>query len=410
MPRSRSKRRRRSAAELSIRGAAALVAAALGFSSVSATLANVIARADPARAHHLTIGHGHLTAAAAEQIFERAPNSAVESEAAKLSELALRQDPTAVSALSVLGLQAQLRGDGDRARELFSYSQRLSRRELTSQIGAIGEAVARGDIAGALKQYDRALRTSHGARDILFPVLARALAEPQVRERLLDTIASKPSWSESFLRYAATNAPEPRAVHTFFQDASRAGIDIKDDDRNRLVNALVAAGATDEAWRFYESFRPSADRKRSRDPKFALDAEILAVFDWNTLNPEGVSTSIQQGQNGGVVHFSAASGAGGAILRQMQLLPPGGYQLKGRSLGIEQPRYSQPYWVLTCHDGRELGRVLLPKSGDKWEHFTGRFTVPSKCAVQTLSLVVRASEHVAGVQGRVDTAQLVPTS
>lgn len=408
MPRRRSKRRHVSTAEWGIRGAVSLVAALLGLTSVSSTLANVVAKVDPARAHDLAPSNGHITAAAAEQAFTLAPDAASESEAAKRAELALRQDATAVGALSVLGLQAQLRSEVERARELFGYSHRLSRRELRTQIWAIEEAVARGDIAGALEQYDRALRTSNKARQILFPVLARAIAEPAVRAELLEMMAAESTWRDAFVRYVAANAPEPEAVVAFFRRGASVDLPVKDEDRSRLVNALMAKGATDDAWSFYASFRQGTDRSLSRDADFTMDVEIPSVFDWTTFNPDGVSTSIQRGEEGGVVYFNASSGAGGTALRQTQLLTPGDYRLEGRSLGVEQPKYSRPYWVLTCRDGRELGRVLLPNSGDSWETFTGRFNVPAGCSVQTLALVIRASDDIAGVQGRIDNAQLAP--
>lgn len=408
MPRRRSKRERRPTAEWAIRGVAAAAAAVLGVVSASGTLANVVARVDPARAHDLPPGHGHITAAFAEQTFTLNPEPGVESEASQLARQALRQDPTAVSALSVLGLQAQLDDDLARARELFSYSHRLSRRELRTQIWAIEEAVARGDIAGALEQYDRALRTSTRAREMLFPVLAAAISEPAVRSRLLETMARESTWGEAFVRYAAANAPEPQAVALFFREGGRVGLPVKDVDRSRLVNALMTKGLPDDAWRFYESFRPGADRRRSRNADFDPAADAPAVFDWITLNPQGLSASIQQGGDGGLVHFSAASGAGGTVLRQMQLLPPGDYRLEGRSNGVDQPEHSRPYWALTCRGGQELGRVPLPNSGDEWDSFTGRFTVPSDCPIQTLALVVRASDALSGVQGQIGTAQLVP--
>lgn len=407
MPGRRLKRARRSTAEWGIRGAAALAAAVLGFISVSGTLANVVERVDPVRAYGLPPGNGHITAASAEQTFTLNPEPDVDSEASQLARLALRQDPTAAAALSVLGLQAQLRGDLTRARELFAYSHRLSRRELRTQIWAIEEAVARGDIAGALEQYDRALRTSTRAREMLFPVLAAALSEPAVRSRLLETMARDSIWREAFIRHAAANAPEPQAVAVFFREGARVGLPVEDADRSRLVNALMAKGLPEEAWRFYESFRPGADRRRSRNPNFGL-SETPAVFDWATLNPQGLSASIQRGRDGGVVHFSAASGAGGTVLRQMQLLPAGEYRIEGRSKSIDQPEHSRPYWALICLGGRELGRVPLPNSGDEWESFTGQFTVPSGCPIQTLSLVVRSSDALAGIQGQIDMAQLVP--
>jgi hypothetical protein len=379
----------------------------LGFVGLSDTLANVIAKVDPARGYLLSPGHGHVTAAFAERSFTLAP-SADENQATRLARQALRQDATAVAALSVLGLQAQLRSDLSGANELFGYSQRLSRRELSTHIWAIEESVARGDIEGALKQYDSALRIRQTAWDILFPVLAAAITEPKVSAPLIAMMARGTNWGDFFIRYAAANAPDPVATAQFFRDAAGAGVAVNDADRSRLVNALMREGLADEAWRYYAGIRPNADRRRSRDEGFFTGTDVPAVFDWTVLSPSGLSASIQRGQKDGVFYFSAAPGSGGTVLTQWQLLPPGEYRFEGRSSGIEQPERSRPYWALTCQGGQELGRVPLPSSGDKWATFSGRFTVPSGCSVQILSLVVRPSDAIGGVAGQLNQARLLP--
>src|SRR5690606_30042493 len=96
----RPKRRQQLAVEWGIRGAVAFAALLVAYVSVSATLANVLVRAEPAYAHRLSPIDGKITAAVAEQSFTLTPDASSASEAARLARLALRQDATAVSALS----------------------------------------------------------------------------------------------------------------------------------------------------------------------------------------------------------------------------------------------------------------------------------------------------------------------
>src|SRR5690606_1446045 len=117
--------------------------------------------------------------------FATSPSNDEDSPAVTLAREALRQDPTSVDALAVLGLQAELKNDAAQARKVFGYSRELSRRELRAQIWAIEESVRRGDIAEALHHYDMALRTSVRAQELLFPILAAALEEPSIRSALL---------------------------------------------------------------------------------------------------------------------------------------------------------------------------------------------------------------------------------
>lgn len=410
MPRpGRAMRPRRSLAEWAIRGALAALAALVGAASVGATVANVIVGVDPARAHQLSPADGTITASLAQQEFAVEPQSAPNSPSARLARIALRQDATAVEALTVLGLQAQLRNDIDGARRLFAYSLQLSRRELQPRIWAIEEAVARGDIDGALRSYDIALRTSSDASNLLFPVLASAIAEPKVRAGLVRIMATKPVWAHDFVHYAATTAPDPLPVEQFFNDARWIGLPVQEADRAALVNALVTSGHPDDAWNYYSSFRRNAVRDRSRDPHFAR-SDGAAAFDWITPDGQQLFSSIVKGRNGGAVEFSAPVSLGGTVLQQTEMLPPGTYLLRGHSREIDQPAISSPYWVLSCRSGPELGRVDVPNSTQGGGSFQGSFTVPLGCPVQTLSLVVRSTDAIAGVSGQIDLAELVPAN
>src|SRR3546814_1290750 len=75
------------------------------------------------------------------------------------------------------------RGDQAKGERLLAYSQKLSRRDLRTQLMAIELAVAQGDISGALRHYDIALRTKKNAPELLFPVLTSALPDPRSEER-----------------------------------------------------------------------------------------------------------------------------------------------------------------------------------------------------------------------------------
>ncbi|MBU2341472.1 MAG: hypothetical protein KKE77_09560 [Alphaproteobacteria bacterium] len=372
------------------------------------SFARLVESADPIRATALAPGNGVILAAAAQQEFAMAPSTDDNSKASRLARLALLKDPTAVEALSVLGLQAQLRNETERARDLFEYSLLLSRRELRPQIWAIEEAVNRGDIAAALRSYDIALRTSREAPGLLLPNLAAALAEPKVRAALLPIMQTEPVWAESFLSRVATSGIDPVAGLAFFREGESIDLPVTDDLRAALVNGLMADGEISDAWAYYSEFRPGAARNRSRDPEFALNPNTRAVFDWMPSLAPGLSSAILQEGEGGVLDFSLPPGTGGPLVQQTQLLPPGAYRLTGRSRAIDQPDRSSPYWVLQCQDGRELGRVEVPNSDVANGEFEGRLMVPGDCPVQTLSLIARSSDDIAGVSGQIERASLAP--
>lgn len=400
---------RRSSREWAIRGVLAVAVAIAGYFSVAHTLAQSMVQKDVAFAHRLAPWDGRITAAMAASLAGTNATLADRARADGLARQALRQDPTAVSAVSTLGIDAQIRGDEAGARRLFTYSERLSRRDLQTQLWNIETAVSRGDISGALRHYDIALRTKGQSWDLLFPILTSASADTDVRGDLVRMLASKPLWGESFITHVAVNPPDPQTPSALFLALRGAGVPVPESAHAAAINALLAGGFADEAWRHYATIHRGADARRSRDPHFTGAGETPTPFDWAPINDGGVNTSIQRGDKGGLFDFSAPASIGGPLLQQVQILPPGNYRIFGHTSGIEQAPASQPYWALQCRaDGRELARVTLPNSSQAGGHFEGRMTVPEGCPVQVLVFVSRATDAVSGLTGQIDDLKLVP--
>lgn len=402
------KARGRSTAEWSVRGISAFIVAVLGCLSVSHAFGYMLRTADAERAHALAPWDGRVTAALARTYADIDATPANRRTADRFALTALRQDPTAVVAVSTLGIDAHVRGDITRARRLFGYAERLSRRDFQTQLWALEDAVGRGDIDGALRHYDIALRTTRNAPEILFPVLALAIADPAIRAALVRTLAARPSWGTSFTEYAAGEGSDPRAMASLLLMLRRAKTPVSELASAAVVNALVTKRYPDAAWAYYATVRFGVDRRISRDPRFMADLVHPSPFDWAPINDAGTVTSIQRGADGGVVDFSAPSGIGGPLLQQMQVLPPGRYRLRGHTTDIDQPAESSPYWLLACREGRELGRVAIPNSTTANGNFGGVFDVPVDCPVQMLMLLARPSSAIGGVSGQIDLIRLSP--
>lgn len=390
-----------------LRGLLACGALVVAYTSVTSTLANAMMKPAPETAYAIAPADGLVLAAFAQRMFSAAPDSNSSSVQAQLAMRALQLDATAVDALNVLAMQAEMRAEPTNVDRLFAYSFALSRRELQPQIWTIEKAVERGDIEGALDNYDLAFRTSRKAQQTLFPVLASALAESKVRRAVLRLLVTKPVWTGAFLDFASAEGRDPQAVGELLRDGE-GRLPIEQEHRVRVVNGLVAHGLMEKAWDFFTTFRPDAARERSRDPRFELYTDTPSTFDWAVGTAPGLSATIVRGTDGGYLEFSAPPSASAVVATQTQLLPPGRYRLVGTSLGIDQPARSQPYWALNCRGGAELGRVSVPNSVREERRFSGEFTVPSNCPVQTLSLVVRASDKASGVFGQITQAQIIP--
>jgi hypothetical protein len=380
------------------------VAVVLGYHGVTFSLAQMVVKRDPAHAYKLAPFDGRITAAYATSLAGPDATAKDRTRADAFAKRAFQQDPTAVAAVATLGINADVRGDKVASRHYFVYAQKLSRRDLRTQLFMIEDAVQRNDIAGALHQYDMTLRVSPALGELLYPVLASASADPDIRRELVKTLAGKPIWGDGFIGFIAGNAPDPKSTAALFLGLRRAGVPVSEAAHARTVEALIAGRKVDVAWSYYATIRPGANRRQSRDPHFALAISEPSQFDWNAINDGGLVTGIQSG----IFDFAAPASVGGPMLQQLQLLPPGTYRLSGHSIGIEQAADALPYWTLRCQNGRELGRVEVPKSSVGRGYFTGLFSVPADCPVQTLVLTARASDAVSGLSGQFDLVELVP--
>lgn len=408
LKRAQSAAPQRSTKELALRASLALLMAVVGYYSVTFSMAQVLVKVDPARAHALAPYDGRITARLAAKMAEPdpKPNLIGSQHSDVFARQALGQDSTAVSAVSALGMNAQFRGDTVAARRFFSFAEKLSRRDLVTQLWAIEDAVSRGDIRGALRHYDVALRTKPALSDMLFPVLTAASAEPAVRAELVRTLSANPPWGDLFINHVAERGKDPRAVARLHQDLRRAGVNVPEGAQASAVATLLTTGDADEVWNHYSSLRQKVDRRRSRDARFAANFKRPSPLDWVAINDAGVNTAIEEG----LFDFSAPASVGGPLLQQVQVLPAGDYLLKGHSSGIDQIPEARPYWILTCSDGRELGRLDMPNSDQAGGNFSGIMRVPANCAIQTLTMMARPSEAVGGSSGRLDRVELTPVA
>lgn len=408
----RGRRARRSPREWAGRVFLACGFAVLGYQSIVFSVAQVLVKTHPEMADARISYDGRLGAAHAVALTAAADVTARErAQAELLSRTALRRDPTAVSAATTLGIATLARGDTTDSRRLLAYAQMLSRRNIPTLLWSIEDSVGRGDIQGALRWYDVALRTHPDLSEILYPVLAQASHDPAIRAALVRRLAGKPPWSASYVDFAAAQKDDPQNTAALFAALRSRGVAISSATQTSLVGMLLEAGNVNEAWRYYAAIRPGATRTRARDPRFTALLDNPSAFDWITLSDNSLAASIQRTRDGGVFEFTAPASIGGPVLQQVQLLPTGTYRLSGHSDGIAQEARALPYWTLTCRtDGRELGRVAMPNSAQAGGAFGGTLTVPANCPIQVLTLFVQASDAIGGTSGQIDRVMLAPAA
>ena len=391
-------------------GLALAALAAGGFATLQAT-GEVYATTDSALAAKLAPYSASITGTAARSRLEADPKAADNrANAAELAAAALIGDPTSVEAVATRGLVAEFNGELPAARKAFTYVERLSRRDLPSELWMIEDSVRREDIAGALHHYDVALRVQPAASDILFPVLAAASQNPTIMSPLATILAQRPTWADAFLIYLSGTTKDPEQAVSLFKLLGTRNIAVPEGARAALVNSLIASQKFNAAWAYYKSMFPKSDPRVSRDADFAAGSDAPTAFDWSASTEAGISVAIQRGSSRGLVTFAAAPTVGARLLQQTQLLTAGRYRLKGHSNGLDQSVEERPYWLLQClATGRELGRVIMPNSKENGGWFEGKFSVGSDCPAQLLVLVAPPSSALAGLSGELDYLLLAPT-
>ncbi|MEH3124141.1 MAG: hypothetical protein PGN16_19605 [Sphingomonas phyllosphaerae] len=401
--------RKRTAREWALRGALALAASIFGYASTTQTLGYSLVKTDPERAHELAPADGRITGALAAQRVTATMPSAQRGESARLAHGALLKEPLSASALTALGIDADLRGYRGTARTLFVHSNALTRRELSARLWLIEDAVARNDVPGALRNYDIALRTSKSAPGLLFPIMAAAIDNADVAKALADTMRSRPPWNEAFFDFVASSGASPKAAAILFIRLAQSGVQPPESARATIINTLIGADAFENAWAYYKTLRGNLDRRRSTDASFSQALSTPTFFDWTPKNDDpGLTALIERSPQGGFLDFAAPSGIGGTVLQQGLMLPSGEYRLQGSSADLTAPADARPFWRLSCLNKRELGRIDLPDSIQNRGHFSGILTVDAKCPVQVLQLVLRPSLDAGGVSGKISSAMLLP--
>lgn len=404
----RRKSASRSSVEWCIRIALATVSIWIGYGAAVHELGYLLRDHAPEKAYALSSHDGRILAALSQQLSGPNADPADRRRADALAHTALRMDPTAVAAVATLGIDAAIRGDTTLARRIFTYSQRLSRRDLRTNIWAIEDAVSRNDVTGAMRQYDITLRTSRIAPDLLFPVLASAISVADVRNAMVNTLILRPTWSDLFISYIAGNGEDPVMVAELFRALAGHGVTVSQGAQAAVVNRLVVSRKMEAAWAYYASVRNGVDRRKSRDPRFSDDISDPTPFDWVPVDTGGGMVAIQYSSKGGAVDIAIPVTMGGLLLRQLQWLPAGRYVLESHANGITQPAGSRPYWIVACSNGNPLAQIELPASADTKGLSSEEFTVPSDCPVQSLSLFARPVDDVNGLSGQIDMISLRP--
>ena len=378
-------------------GVAAVATLATGVLAVRNSFALAMTRGNPILAARVDTSNGAARGQAALTLIQADQTPAGRDAALVEARAAIVRDPTSSAALSVVGLAAPTRAGSLPA---FVQSEALSRRGLPAQLWLIEDAVTRDDVAGALRHYDVALRTSRTAPSLLFPVLIGAVSDRSLLVEIARTLASRPRWGGLFLQQLAQSGTDLPPIATLFQMLNRRGVEPGLSATATLYQRLVDAKQIDAAWALYRSRVPGAQRGGIRNNAFTESPTTPSPFDWNTADDVQVTARIETGSPTGRLVFSGASGEGGDAAHQLLLLAPGRHRFQVEVATLQAPSDARPSLRLVCTPGgSEIARQPLPNADERPVIAGFDAVIPAGCAAQQLILGVQAPTSMDAVEG-----------
>ena len=281
-------------------------------------------------------------------------------QAQALSLAALRRSPGDVVALRTLGLVADEQGKVRFAGQIFSTVERLSRRDLATQLWMIEDRVRQGDVRGALRHYDIAMRTSLDARKLLAPVIAQASNDGAIAQAVAGRMAKRPDWWPAVFDAMIASAPAAAVLNVADQMRLRPADPIEGWRLSAALRKIADAGDAGAALRLYSKIAPQAARAPLRAPGFDDDAG-LAPFAWALTDQYGAA-AVRERREGaqGVASLSliARPGGGGLLARQLMALAPGRYAMSLRAGALSATPTAAPIITVRCAGSAPIALLL----------------------------------------------------
>lgn len=313
-----------------------------------------------------------------------------------LARSALRRTPIAPTALRVLGEREGV--PAAQAGRIMEAAQRLTKRDPQMLLWLAQRELAANNIDGAIGLFDTALRSSVSGRDLLFPALAAAAAEPRVGDALAARLRQDPTWRDSFTGYLVDENPD-KLVSARVLGAYLDRKDRNDSNNARsLVLRLAQAGQYRRAWDVKRDFGLGHAPARGGviDGGFESISDVLP-FAWTFADqPDRWAEIVPAPEGDGkVLAVNANSGADGVAASQAVRVAPGSYRISARSGGFGTDAAAAPILAVNCvtvQTPTPVARLSALSATGGARTLSGRFTVPANCPFQTVSIIVVNTE------------------
>ncbi len=256
----------------------------------------------------------------------------ISSRDADAARASLVSRPLNASLLSFYGLRAASIGQSGLANAVMASADAVSRRDAFSQLWMIEQKSGADDVKGAIRHYNALLSVQPATHATLFPILASALAYPEVRAAIRPYLNQEAWWSEPFLDLASQRVEVGHYRDLVAPIASRLTGDGYAVSNVRIVHRMLLSGLVGDAWKLLSLVAPKVDAGAFRafapgggnlDPKWQ-------PLSWTLGQSDDISASVD---GGGTIDVTVAPTARGLIAsRDVAVTSSSSYVLGHRSL------------------------------------------------------------------------------
>lgn len=238
---------------------------------------------------------------------------------------ALRREPFATSALTLIGIARDRSGANAQATAILSQVHALNKRELVANAWLINRYGTSGRDRDALGLLDEALRIRPELTGQYMPAFAQALQNPETIPAFQSLLRVRPAWEREFWNAVAANPAALPNAEVLRGRMVTSPQDIGDIDAV-LMKAFIDAGRLDLALSAGKKLPVLEDDRDNlvRNSSFS-EMPRLPPLDWDLRNDGRITSALDETR--GTLEISGLPGSGGTVARQLIALPPGSYTL-----------------------------------------------------------------------------------
>lgn len=386
---------------------------AVAYSSFSAALATIAASTNPQLALKFAPENPTAHVVYADSLASGEADLRILSQLkshAKASLLTQAINPRGLRLLST----AVVNGRNEQHRiRLLQLAEKLSRREIGTQILLIEQGAQTDNINETLRHYDVALTTKEEVKATLFPVLASAIEDPAINQAFARYFSSGRLWVPEFTSYKFARDKNSNALATATL-ATRSKVSFPEFETFKPL-FFDRALRTDQL----ATARKFNARYRVVDPSLLTSASFPSSFDtkdalagWRLFElPYALPQFVQEAPNKPLrLNVVASSGARGLIASKLLVLKPGSYRFYARYGNVALVSGASISWALKCLNDERLPVVWQSSATPVATlQYAQPVTIPEQCRAQALDLIISAAGDQSESSMDIVSVVLAPT-